>query len=339
MILSIIVISHNQKEELRRCIASILAQDLPFEHEIIVSDDRSSDGTWELISEYVERYPDLVKGYRCNSDECNPANNSHRSGWNRCNAYPHATGKYIAHVDADDYFRPGADVYRRQVEMMEQHPECSLCMANIVQLNEGQSLSEGWLWHKEGIITEGRIITGETFIKEQLFILNQACIQRRNPAVDPVALYGRRYVDSVITFHHLQFGPIICVDAADYVYVHQEKSVTAEMSQTRDTDVIWCLGLYIPALIPAWRHDYFLAEYISIRRVIRLAKQGYRLQEKNKKSLEGLGVYIYDVFNRNLTLMDRLRLSLTELFMRSMHKFHWNKKIDTDIMYLLLCKE
>lgn len=223
--------------------------------------------------------------------------------------------------------------------MLEAHPECSLALSNILKIQEGQPLSEATHWHKDGIITEGRIIDAETFIREQLFILNQACIQRRNPDVDPVALYGRRYVDSVITFHHLQFGPIICVDAADYVYVHQEKSVTAEMCQTRDTDVIWCLGLYIPALIPCWRHEYYLAEYSSIRRVVKMARDGYRLQEKNKKSLEGLDVYIYDAFNRTLTIWDKLRLSFTVFYMRVMHKMRWKSSLATNIMHWLLCKE
>ena len=338
MILSIIIISHNQKEQFCRCIDSILAQELPFEHEIIVSDDASTDGTWELIQEYEALYPGLVRAYQCNSNDCNPANTSHRSGWNRCNAYPHATGKYIAHVDADDYFRPGADVLRRQVEALELHPECSLAMSNILKINDGQDLSEASRWHKDGVVSEGRIITGKQFIDEHMFILNQAFIQRRNPDVDPVALYGKRYVDSVISFHHLQFGPIICVDACDYVYVNYAKSVTGELSRTRDTDVLWCLGLYIPALIPVWRHDYYLAEYSSIRRVIKMARSGYRLQDKSKNSLNGLGLYIYDAFNRPLNVFDKCRLALAELFMRVMHKLHWNKKADTEILHFLLCK-
>lgn len=338
VLLSIIIISHNQKEQFRRCIESVLAQDLPFEHEIIVSDDASTDGTWELIREYETRYPGLVRGCRCNSDDCNPANTSHRSGWNRCNAYPHAAGKYIAHVDSDDFFRPGADVYKRQVEALEQHPECSLALSNILKIKDGQDLSEAEKWHADGVITEGRVISGKEFIDGHLFILNQAFIQRRNPDVDPVALYGRRYVDSVITFHHLQYGPIVCVDACDYVYVDYKTSVTGEMSTTQDTDVLWCLGLYIPALIPIWRHDYYLADYSAIRCVVKMARAGYRLQEKNKKSLEGLGVYVYDAFNRALTASDKVRLAAAELFLRTMHKLGWNKKADTDILHFLLCR-
>lgn len=337
-ILSVIIISHNQKEQFRRCIDSVLAQNLPFEYEIIVSDDASTDGTWELVQEYVSKYPPIIKAYQCNSDDCNPANNSHRSGWNRCNAYKYASGKYIAHVDGDDYFKPGADVYKRQVEALENHPECSLAMSNVIWNEDGRSVDDSWPWFPPGVLGPERIITAHEYISSGTFIINQAFMERRNPEVDPVALYGKRYVDSVITYHHLQFGSIVCVDACDYVYVQNSNSIAGKMAQTKDQMVLWCNGLYIPALIPSLRHDFYLDDNRGIRDVVSLARSGYRLQEKNKKSLEDLGLYIYDAFNRPLTVFDRFRLFLTTTFLRAMHKFHWNKKIDTDILHFLLCK-
>ncbi len=39
IILSIIVISHNQKKELERCVESILAQGIPFAYELIQCTD------------------------------------------------------------------------------------------------------------------------------------------------------------------------------------------------------------------------------------------------------------------------------------------------------------
>ncbi|HPL95079.1 MAG TPA: hypothetical protein PLK02_08265 [Paludibacteraceae bacterium] len=39
IILSIIVISHNQKKELQRCVESILAQGIPFAYELIQCTD------------------------------------------------------------------------------------------------------------------------------------------------------------------------------------------------------------------------------------------------------------------------------------------------------------
>ena len=339
MLLSVIIIAHNQKEEFRRCIDSILAMDLPFEHEIIVSDDASTDGTWELIKQYQSDYPNIVKAYHCNSNDCNPATTSHRSGWNRCNAYPHASGKYIAHVDADDYFRPGADVYRRQVEALERNQECSLAMANVIWNEEGLTIEKSWSWYNEGIIQDGKILTGDQFIRNHFFIINQAFMMRRNENVNPVSLYGKRYVDSVITYHHLQFGSVVCVNACDYVYVQHSSSIAANTAKTKDQILLWCNGLYIPTLIPYWRHLFFLSENRSIRDAVSLLRNGHQLQESSKKSLDGLGCYLYDAFNRPLSIFDKFRLFITTTYMRLMHKFGWNSKLSTDLMYLLLCKE
>ena len=336
MLLSIIIITYNQREEFRRCIDSVLAQELPFEHEIIVSDDRSTDGTWELIEEYVAKYPDLIQGYRCNSDECQPDVTSHRSGWNRCNAYPHARGKYIAHVDADDYFRPGADVYKRQVEMLERHPECSLCMANILRVDEEHHLSEGQLWHEKESFFNGQVIDKHDFVRRNIFILNQAFMMRRNPDVDPVALYGKRYVDSVITFHHLQFGSVVCVDACDYVYVRHKGSIATGIATTQDRVVLWCLGLYIPALIPYWRHDFYLGGLQGIRDVVSLARSGYRLSKPSQQSLEELDLYIYRVFGRERKWHDKVRLFATTQWIRLMQHFSLRSHLATDIMHWLL---
>ena len=164
IILSIIVISHNQEKELQRCVESILAQGIPFAYELIISDDRSSDGTFELAQEYAQKYPHVIQATQCNSDDCNPANNSQRSGWNRCNGYKLATGKYIAHVDADDYFRANSTCLQQQVENLEAHPECSLCMQNVWNLVEGDDLESGHPWFEEGLITKGEIIDVQNFI-------------------------------------------------------------------------------------------------------------------------------------------------------------------------------
>lgn len=115
MILSIIVISHNQREQLKRCLDSILTQSLPFEHEIIISDDASCDGTWEVAQDYTSRYSQ-IKVYSCNASVFYTINASDRNGWNKCNAYQYATGKYIAHVDGDDFFLKGKDIYKKQVQ-------------------------------------------------------------------------------------------------------------------------------------------------------------------------------------------------------------------------------
>jgi len=348
MILSVIIISHDQHDELKRCIDSILAQALPFEYEIIVSDDRSTDGTFQLALQYAEAYPvcrmeegvcrPLITAYACNSDECNPANNSQRSGYNRCNAYPHATGKYIAHVDADDYFRPGADVYRRQVAALEKHPECALAMSNCLRLAEGAPLEDGKPWHFPKKMQEGEVLSAEDFIRGDYFRLNQCFMQRRNADVDPVALYGKRYVDSVITYHHLQYGKVVYVEACDYVWVNSSTSITGMWSKdNKDTVVMWCLGLYIPLLIPCWSKHFMMGYYYQpIREVVKLALSGYRLKPSNSAALQEFHAYIYECFGRDITTADKIRLHLTDFWMKLMKVTGWEPDASIRILRKLL---
>jgi len=333
-LLSIIVICHEQRCQLRRCLDSILAMELPFSYEIIVSDDRSQDGTREMLeSEYAEK---VIATY-CNSDEGSCANNSQRSGYNRCNAYPSAKGKYIAHVDADDYFREGADVYIRQVNALEEHPECSLAMSNCLVLR-GDTLDDAAPWPFPKKMTDGEILDANEFLAKDYFRLNQCFIQRRNPLVDPVALYGNRYVDSVITFHHLQFGEIIFVDACDYIYVKTATSITETLAkQSQDSIVRWCIGLYLPILIPSLSLHCFMGHYYSqIREVVKMAISGYKLQENNYKPLKNLNAFIYDCFSRELTKSDKLRLCMIEFWMKFMKKTKFINKFSIQILRSLL---
>ena len=70
----------------------------------------------ELAQQYASDYAEcqLIDGicrprilaFACNSDECNPANNSQRSGYNRCNAYPHVAGKYIVKIALKKKVKP-----------------------------------------------------------------------------------------------------------------------------------------------------------------------------------------------------------------------------------------
>ena len=338
IILSIIIISHNQRSELKRCVESVLAQRIPFEYEIIISDDRSTDGTWELAQEYEHNYPDIVRATQCNSDDCNPANNSQRSGWNRCNGYKLASGKYIAHVDADDYFRAGSRVYQHQVELLEQHPECSLCMQNVWVLTEGEPIEKGKPWFSKDKITEEKILTPKEFIEGDYFILNQAFVQRRNPIIDPTLLYGKRYVDSVITYHHLQFGSVICVDSCDYVYLKHPGAVTTTLGET-DRVVLWCLGIFIPALIPVFRNLFYQTYLTHILRVVNLALNKVSLNSSSHKSINDMGIYIYSAFNRTLKYKDYFRLNVLRLYIILMIKLSLHSSLSYSVLHFLLTKK
>ena len=306
MKLSIIVISHNQKKQLKRCIESILSQELPFEHEIIISDDASKDGTWELAQDYANKFGQ-IKATQCDTNDNNPANNSERSGLNRCNGYRLASGKYIAHIDADDFHLEGRDIYKKQVELLDDHPDCSCCMANDYTLQDGDNISQIDIRHKE-VFETGTILPSDIYIKK-FFRESHCFVYRRNPEVDPVNLYGGFYVDTLITSHHVQYGDIICLNDASYVYVQYKTSIWAKTKQSQDRYVL-STPIYLPYLIPRWQGVFTQrrGRLLSILKAVKLSLSRYKLGDASGKWIAKFDLYFYGTFSRSLGLADYVRL-------------------------------
>lgn len=321
-LLSIIIISHNQRTELSRCVESVLAQRIPFDYEIILSDDNSSDGSYELAMGYQEQYP-FIFAFQCNSDDCSPINRAQRAAWNRCNGYMHTRGKYLSHVDGDDFFRPEAHFFEKLVSLLESNPNCSLAISNVWCVEKGKELSEGHPWFSAARLKKGEIISAKKFISDDYFILNQAFVMRRNPDVNPVELYGKHYDDSIITYHHLQFGNIVCSDCCDYVYVQYPESISASVSNFLDGYVLSCLGIIIPLYFPIWRDVYYKAKAVHIYKVIKMALHRFRLQEENYRTVRELNVFLFSSFNRKLSIIDFSRLVFARFLLFLMIRMKW----------------
>lgn len=119
-LVSVAVVTYNQRRFLDECIRSVLAQDYP-NIEIVVADDGSTDGTVDLLHRYDAAHPgkfrlvlsDRNRGITPNSNAAHFA----------------CTGKYIAWIGGDDLMLPRK--ISTQVAFMEAHPECSICYHDL----------------------------------------------------------------------------------------------------------------------------------------------------------------------------------------------------------------
>lgn len=123
-LVSIAIITYNQKEFLRECIESCLAQTYK-NIEIVVADDASTDGTQDLLKDYDENYPGL---FVLNLSDSNKGI-THNSNL----AHFSCKGKYIAWMGGDDLMLPKK--LATQVEYMENNPNCSICYHNLDVFN------------------------------------------------------------------------------------------------------------------------------------------------------------------------------------------------------------
>lgn len=97
--ISIIIPCYNVEPFIDRCLASITVQTVGVkELEIICVDDASTDGTWNCLQTWEQRYPNNVVLIR---QEVN-----HRQGTARNIGLHYSTSDWVVFVDADDWLEP-----------------------------------------------------------------------------------------------------------------------------------------------------------------------------------------------------------------------------------------
>lgn len=93
-VLSIVIPSYNTEKYIVDCTATMLAESILDDIEILVVNDGSKDNTAQLADELVSKYPDTVR-------HINKENGGHGSTINR--GILEAKGKYLRVIDGDDW--------------------------------------------------------------------------------------------------------------------------------------------------------------------------------------------------------------------------------------------
>ena len=129
ILVSVFCSAYNHGKYIKDALEGFVSQKTSFPFEVIVHDDASIDNTAEVIKEYEKKYPDIIKPIY-------QPENTYSKKIDRIYTYmlPNANGKYIALCEGDDYW---IDEYKlqKQVDYMEQHPECSLIAHKSYILN------------------------------------------------------------------------------------------------------------------------------------------------------------------------------------------------------------
>ena len=109
ILVSVCISVYNGKEFLKRCIDSVIGQDIN-SMEIILVDDGSTDSTLKIMQEYQKCYPEIIR----------IIHQEHKGlAQGRWTGVRNSTGKYIAFLDADDYLLDGA--YKTIIDFMSEY--------------------------------------------------------------------------------------------------------------------------------------------------------------------------------------------------------------------------
>ena len=120
-LISVIIPSYNRANTVGYTIDSILAQKVDADIEIVIGDDCSTDNAREILTQYKEKYPDIIKLHFRENNLGLGAN------WAQC--VLDCKGKYICNCDNDDYWH-NPNKLQIQLDYMESNPQCNICITN-----------------------------------------------------------------------------------------------------------------------------------------------------------------------------------------------------------------
>lgn len=134
-LISIVTPCYNASKFIGKCIESVLLQDYPFvEH--IIQDGASTDGTFEIIKEYSEKYPDKIKFFSETDSGQSDALNK---------AIQQSTGDILLVLNADDALMPNACSWA--VENMAKNPEAAVIYGDVHVIDENSVFIEEFISH------------------------------------------------------------------------------------------------------------------------------------------------------------------------------------------------
>lgn len=110
MFLSVIIPIYNSEPYLRRCIDSVIAQNMGDELELILIDDGSTDASGTICDQYSLKYDWIHTYHICNSGVSNARNYGIK----------HIKGDYFTFIDSDDFIDSG--FYKEVIKIHKQKP-------------------------------------------------------------------------------------------------------------------------------------------------------------------------------------------------------------------------
>lgn len=329
-ILSVVIISHNQREVLRRCIESVLCQKTSFPVQVIVSDDRSSDGTREMLT---REYSDKVISSFFDSDKYETSFTLERASLNRINGLQYATGKYLINIDGDDFFT-STDLFQTMVDLLEKHPECTMCCQNYCKVDSADVNIPHIPENKSDILQQDCIITGEDFYSKVGYLHASCFLVRRENNVTFEDVRSIPYDDNTIPIRYINRGKVAILNRCDFVYVQYGQSSCSSMSED-DKSILFLPEFFMTRLAPYLagvliRRNLgafsYVSKYVLDRKPISLGI---------KRFFNHCDIFILKNLDSKLRIGKRIRYRLIYLWTSMIFAIHFHTSLAYRILYRL----
>jgi len=195
---SVCVLAYNQARYIRQCLQSIVDQQTNFAFEVIVGDDFSTDGTREIVQEFADRYPGVIKAI------LQKKNIGGTGTGNYLIVNKAASGDYVSHVDGDDFMLPGK--LQTMANCLDKNPDAAAAVHQLDVIHKDGSKA-GWIWPEKA----PALIDMEYMLKNHPVFGHSSLVYRR-VLMDWAAIATTDFIDFYVYLLLAARGKIVFVN-------------------------------------------------------------------------------------------------------------------------------
>lgn len=118
----------------------------------MINDDASTDGTADIIREYEQKYPDIIKAMYQTQNQW-----SKKQTLSKVLTFPYVRGQYVVLCEGDDYWTDPLKL-QKQVDFLDAHPECSICFHPVTVKYDDKS-------QPDSIFPSEKMLQGKTILE------------------------------------------------------------------------------------------------------------------------------------------------------------------------------
>jgi glycosyltransferase involved in cell wall biosynthesis len=220
-----IFLSYNCERNVAEALRSMLAQDHREPMEIIISDDASSDSTFDVLREHVEEYkgPHAIRLLR------QPRNTGSKSA-HLNEIFPLARGELLVSFDSDDISEPQR--VRRIASAFAADPQVRAVYSAVSVIDErGRARGAGRVPHPpDGHSTRRWFANVDAYASGATLAIHREVFDSF-PALDPAI-----HEDVVLPFRASLLGEVVFLDEPLVQYRRHGASLTADFGRFRSLD-------------------------------------------------------------------------------------------------------
>lgn len=204
-----LIISYNQKQYISQAIESALLQQGNFQHEILISDDGSNDGSAEIIEYYARKYPMFITNISTVENKGIAENYKY--------AFGQATGDFVAVLEGDDYWSD-QNKLMEQMTFLQKNQDCSMVFSRLHIMSDESLTLKALDRHND---LPSKLSVSDFISRNELsLIVNLSTCMYRKKIINmlPLYLFNFRFSEISSAFFIERFGTIGFIDKIQSVY-------------------------------------------------------------------------------------------------------------------------